>query len=53
MPYNSRDPNASGTQNGYQLAIPRSLAILVLMALVVLWALRHVFGTISVQAGTH
>lgn len=52
MPYNSRDPNASGAQNGYQLAIPRSLGVMVLVALVALWALRHVFGSVAVTAGT-
>jgi hypothetical protein len=53
MPYNSRDPNASGTQNGYQLAVPRSLGVLVLIALVALFALRHVFGSVAVSAGTN
>ena len=53
MPYNSRDPNASSSQNGYQLPIPRGFAIAIVVALVVLIVLRHFNGAISVSAGTH
>lgn len=52
MPYNA--PNRGGAQasGGLSLASNHSIAILVLAALVILWALRHVFGTVSVSAGT-
>jgi len=51
MPFNA--PNRGGAQTGgFSLASNHSIAILVLAALVILWALRHVFGTVSVQAGT-
>jgi hypothetical protein len=51
MPYNQRDPGGNATA-AHQQPVPRSLAILVLMALVALWAMRHIFGAITVQAGT-
>ena len=52
MPYNA--PNRGGAQSsgGLSLAANHSVAVLVLAALVILWALRHVFGTVSVSAGT-
>jgi len=53
MPYNSRDPNASGGQMAHQYPVPRTLAIAVLVALVALFALRHVFGSVAVSAGTN
>lgn len=52
MPYNSRDPNA-GTVAGWQLSVPRGLAAALILALLILWALRHVYGTISVSAGAN
>lgn len=36
----------------HQYPVTRSFAFIVLAALVVLFALRHVFGSISVSAGT-
>jgi hypothetical protein len=53
MAYNSRDPNASGQQMAHQLPVPRTLAIAVLVAAVILFALRHVFGSVAVTAGTN
>lgn len=53
MPYNSRDPNANTGTSPWKLDVPRNVAIAVLVALVVLWALRHVFGTVTVSAGSN
>lgn len=51
MPYNA--PRNGGPQaKGFSLAANHSIAVLVLVALVVLWALRHIFGTVAVSAGT-
>lgn len=51
MPYNA--PQRGGQPSkGLSLASNHSVAILVLAALVILWALRHVFGTVTVSAGT-
>lgn len=52
MPYNSRDPNAAAGKTAWQFPVSRSLGLAVLIALVVLFALRHVFGSITVAAGT-
>lgn len=52
MPYNPRQPDNGGGVAAHKLPHPRNLAMAVLLALVALWALRHVFGTISVSAGT-
>jgi hypothetical protein len=32
--------------------ITRSFALIVLLAVIVLWALRHVFGSVRLEAGT-
>lgn len=53
MPYNSRDPNANSGQMAHQYPVPRTLALAVLLAAVVLFALRHVFGSVTVSAGTN
>lgn len=50
MPYNT--PRGAQPSKGLSLASNHSVALLVLAALVILWALRHVFGTVSVSAGT-
>lgn len=52
MPYNA--PTGRGGQPPKKLSVAanHSVAVLVLAALVLLWAMRHVFGTISVSAGT-
>lgn len=52
MPYNR--PNRESAQTGSKLSIAsnHSVAVLLLAAVVILWALRHVFGTVSVSAGT-
>lgn len=52
MPYNPRDPNASGQQAAHQFPISRTMAITVLVAVVALFALRQIYGSISVGVGT-
>lgn len=52
MPLNMRTPEGdSGSQPAHTYPISRSLAMLVLIAVVVLFALRHVFGSFSVAGG--
>lgn len=50
MPLNLRSP-AGDQPAAYTHPISRSLAVTVLAALVLLWALRHLFGNVSVNAG--
>lgn len=45
---NSRSSGVRG-----QNPIAFSFALLVVAALVVLWALRHVFGSVRAEVGTH
>lgn len=54
MAYNSRSPagGAGGSVEGLALPVPRTLAIIVIIALLVLVALRHFYGAIGVEAGT-
>lgn len=52
MAFNYRDPNVEGTGSAVSYPISRSFAFTVLLALVGLWALRHVFGSISINAGS-
>ena len=52
MPYNRPNRDSAQPSKGISLASNHSVAILVLAALVILWALRHVFGTVTVSAGT-
>lgn len=52
MALNMRTPEAAdGTQPAHTYPVSRSLALLVLIAAVVLFALRHVFGSFSVEGG--
>lgn len=54
MPYNSPGNRGSGQQSkGFSLNTNHSVAVLVLAALVLLWAMRHVFGLASVTVGTN
>lgn len=53
MPYNSRDPNADAGTAAWDFPHARSLGFAVLAALVILFLLRHFYGAISVNAGTH
>lgn len=50
MPLNLRNPGGDQPP-AYSHPISRSLAVTVLAALVLLWALRHLFGSVSIQAG--
>lgn len=52
MPYNARDPNADAGTAAWQQPHARTLACVVLAALVILIALRHFGGTVAVSAGT-
>ena len=53
MALNFRDPSSGGeSAPATSYPISRSFAFTVLLALVALWALRHVFGSISVNAGS-
>lgn len=53
MPYNMRTPgNGGDSKAAHQYPVPRTLAMLVIAAVVILWALRHIYGAITVEAGT-
>ncbi len=51
MPLNMRSPGVDAGQPAHTYPISRSLAMLVLIAAVVLFALRHVFGSVRVEGG--
>jgi hypothetical protein len=51
MPLNMRSPGADASAPAHTYPISRSLAMLVLIGLVLLFALRHVFGQVSVSGG--
>ena len=51
MPYNSRDPQANQDVSAASYPISRALAISVLVALAILFLLRHVYGSIAIEAG--
>jgi hypothetical protein len=54
MPYTERRSGASGQPSSAGAApVARSLACVVLLALLVLVALRHVFGGIDIRAGVN
>lgn len=48
MPNNPRDPNASLTTGG---AISRGFAYTILAALLLLAVMRHLFGSVRLEAG--
>jgi hypothetical protein len=48
MPYNQRDPNAS-TATGS--SISRAFAYTILAALLLLAIMRHLFGSVRIEAG--
>ena len=50
MPYNSRDPGA-GSTSASQFPISRGFAVTILVALGVIVLLRHLYGSVSVEAG--
>ena len=49
MPYNSRVP--AGTTSAWNFPHARALAFTVLGALIILFLLRHAFGSVRVEAG--
>lgn len=50
MAFGSRDPNA-GSGTAVSQPISRAFALTVLLALVALFALRHLFGSIRLEGG--
>jgi hypothetical protein len=51
MPYNERTPGGETGAAAASYPIARALAIAVLAALAVLIVLRHLYGSISIEAG--
>jgi hypothetical protein len=51
MPLNLRTPAGDGPAPAHTHPITRSFAMIVFLALVALFALRHVFGHVNVEAG--
>lgn len=51
MPLNMRTPAGDGPAPAHTHVITRSFAMVVLAAVVILFALRHLFGTVRVEAG--
>lgn len=53
MPYNERSVSGgSDSAAAHTYPISRAFAVVVAVALVVLFALRHIYGAVTVQAGT-
>jgi hypothetical protein len=53
MPLNLRVPEGDGPAPAHTHVITRSFAMTVLLAVVLLFALRHLFGTVSAQVGVN
>lgn len=51
MPYNERTPGGAGAASAASYPVARALAFTVLGALVILILLRHLYGSISIEAG--
>lgn len=51
MPLNLRTPEGDGPAPAHTHLITRNFAMIVLAALVLLFALRHLFGSVSLEAG--
>ncbi len=51
MPLNLRTPTGDTPAPAHSYPVTRSFALLVLAAVVLLFALRHVFGNVSFQGG--
>lgn len=52
MPYNERSVSGSGDTAAYSMPITRAFALTILLAGLLLWALRHFYGTVTVEAGS-
>lgn len=51
MPLNLRTPAGQTPAPAHSYPVTRSFAMLVLIAVVLLFALRHIFGSIRVEGG--
>ena len=51
MPLNMRTPTGDTPAPAHSYPVTRSFAMLVLVAVVLLWALRHIFGSFRVEGG--
>lgn len=51
MPYNERTPAGASGATASSYPIARALAFTVLAALAILVVLRHLYGSISIEAG--
>jgi hypothetical protein len=52
MPFGDKPRSGAGdTTSASSFPVSRALGITVLAALVILWALRHIYGSISIEAG--
>ena len=51
MPYNERTPGGGTASSATAYPIARALGITVLIALGILVVLRHLYGSISIEAG--
>ena len=51
MPYGQRDPNASAGASATSFPIARALALTILAAGLFIFLLRHIYGSISIEAG--
>ena len=51
MGLNQRTPTGEQPAPAHSYPVTRSFAMLVLAALVLLWALRHIFGSFRVEGG--
>jgi len=51
MPLNLRTPEGEGPAPAHTYPISRSLALIVFLSIVALFALRHLFGSVHLEAG--
>jgi hypothetical protein len=51
MPYNERTPSGSAPQMAHEFPISRAYALVILGALVALFLLHHLFGSINIEVG--
>lgn len=51
MPLNLRTPTGDAPAPAHSYPVTRSFAVLVLIAVVLLFALRHVFGNVRLEGG--
>lgn len=51
MPYNSRDPGGGAPAMAHTYPISRAYAGVIAVALLILLALHHLFGSINIEVG--